>query len=73
MWHVRQVEGLKRADHSPSVLLLDEVHERLAKMQQSVPQEQSRAVEEGLRDLGRGDDNPPNEGAQAQPDRIKYS
>ena len=55
------------------MLLLDEVHERLSQMQQDVPQEQARAVEEGLQSLGRDDDNLPNDGSQAQPDRIKYT
>lgn len=69
-----QVEGLQRAEHSPSVLLLDEVHERLSAMQHSVPHEQARAVEEGLQSLGRQPDNLPNQpGDQEQPDRIKYT
>jgi hypothetical protein len=70
-----QVEGLKNADHSPSVLLLDEVQERVSKMQQSLPQEQAATIQEGLRDLGRDDDNLPNSasGNQGQPDRIKYT
>jgi hypothetical protein len=70
-----QVEGLKNADHSPSVLLLDEVQERLTQMQHSLPQEQADTIQEGLRDLGRDDDNLPNpaSGNQGQPDRIKYT
>ncbi len=75
--HPTQVEGLKHADHSPSVLLLDEVQERLGQMrqQESMPQEQADSIHEGLRKLGRDDDNLPNSesGNQGQPDRIKYT
>lgn len=68
------MEGLKGADHSPSVLLLDEVHERLSEMQQSVPGEQAAFIKEGLQQLGRDEGNLPNPSdSQGQPDRIKYS
>jgi hypothetical protein len=71
---VLQVAGLKKADHSPSVLLLDEMHERLSGMD-SVPQEQADSIKENLQQLGRADDNMPNSDAagQQQPDRIKYT
>jgi hypothetical protein len=69
-----QVDGLKSADHSPSVLLLDEVHERLSEMQQSMPSEQADDIKEGLKQLGRDEGNLPNPSdSQGQPDRIKYS
>lgn len=68
-----QVEGLKGADHSPSVLLLDEVHERLSELQQSVPQDQAHSIKQGLQQLGRDDSNLPNADGADQPDRIKYS
>lgn len=71
---VLQVAGLKEADHSPSVLLLDEMHERLSGME-SVPQEQAETIKENLQQLGRDDDNMRNSEAagQQQPDRIKYT
>jgi hypothetical protein len=71
---VLQVEGLKKADHSPSVLLLDEMHERLSGME-SVPQEQAETIKGSLQQLGRDDDNMRNSDAagQQQPDRIKYT
>jgi hypothetical protein len=63
---------LKNADHSPSVLLLDEVHERLSEMQQSMPQDDTKSIHQGLQQLGRDDDNLPNARGCSQPDRIKY-
>lgn len=72
--HPPQVEGLKGADHSPSVLLLDEAHERLSEMQQSMPSKQTADIKQGLQQLGRDEDNLPNSSdSQGQPDRIKYS
>jgi hypothetical protein len=54
-------------------LLLDEVNERLSEMQQSMPEDDSRSIKEGLQQLGRDDDNLPNAPEPGQPDRIKYS
>lgn len=70
------VEGLKGADHSPSVVLLDAVHERLTELQQEhrLPEHRVEAVDEGLRALGREDTNAATSlDMQPQPERIKYT
>lgn len=67
-----KVEGLRGAEHSPSVLMLDEVHERLSEMD-NVPEKQSEKIHEHLEGLGRDEGNLPNAGDKEQPDRIKYS
>lgn len=70
------VEGLRRADHSPSVVLLDAVHARMSELQQEqgLPAQRAEAVGDGLRELGRDDGNAPNTSADAaQPERIKYT
>lgn len=68
-----QVEGLKSADHSPGVLLLDAIQERLQGLGSEVKQQQADSIKEGLRDLGHEDVHTPNPPTQEQTERIKYT
>lgn len=70
------VEGLRHADHSPGVLLLDAINERLAGLDSDMHQQHVESVKQGLQELGHtgdntisGDAHPP----EGQPDRIKYT
>jgi hypothetical protein len=67
------VEGLNRADHSPGVLLLDAIQERLQGLGSEVQQQQADSIKEGLRGLGHEEVHTPNPPPQEQTERIKYT
>jgi len=62
-----------QVDHSPSVLLLDAIHERLQDLGNKVAQQQADAIMDNLKSLGRDGANPDNPEAQPQPERINYT
>ncbi|GBF96032.1 hypothetical protein Rsub_08847 [Raphidocelis subcapitata] len=68
------VGGLAAADHSPGVVLLDAVRDRLAQLPPGeVPREQRERIDAALKRLGHGGldaPHPPAPGKQAQPDRA---
>eukprot|EP00878_Enallax_costatus_P029846 GHUV01032409.1.p3 GENE.GHUV01032409.1~~GHUV01032409.1.p3 ORF type:complete len:122 (-),score=51.03 GHUV01032409.1:491-856(-) len=63
------VQGLKRADHSPGVLLLDAIQERLQGLGSDVKQQQADSIKEGLRELGHEEAHAPNPKQQEQTER----
>eukprot|EP00775_Hariotina_reticulata_P013666 gene13666-13788_t len=67
------VEGMCQVDHSPSVLLLDAIHERLQGLGTKVEQQQADSIKANMRSLGHDGTNPANPEAQPQPDRINYT
>lgn len=67
------MEGLGSADHSPSVVLLDAIQERLQGLGEGVQQQQADSIREGLHDLGHDEVHVPNPEPQEQTDRIKYT
>lgn len=69
-----QIEGLKKVDHSPGVLLLDAINERLAGLGPEVQQQQADQIKQGLKSLGHSGDNTVSPAEpQRQTERIKYT